>query len=216
MSNIDERTAEACARLAATLPQRAPSLWQTLRSPVSDQDLEALKYAINPYILPAAVETWLKFADGQHSANWWPSMYTGPLLTAKEMAEFYTAGLEFHPPGLLPICYESHYQVSIELVESRTPVLIDTTVEFVEWMVVAPSFDAMLDAVTSLAEDGLLEAPYPPARSDIHSYQSQMDFLAQRISHFYSNYDWSTSPFPQRQWFGRDQYPAEWGVAPDL
>lgn len=216
MSNIDERTAEACARLAAILPERAPSLWQTLRPPVSDQDLKALKAAIYPYILPAAVETWLKFADGQHPDNWWPSMYTGPLLTAKEMAEFYTAVLEFHPPGLLPICYESHFQVSIELVESRTPVLIDTTVSSVDWKVVAPSFSAMLDAATDLAECGLLDSPYPPASSDISAYQSQMSFLDQHISLFYLDYDWSTSPFPQQQWFERGHCPTEWGPVPEL
>lgn len=212
--NPDDLTASALERWRRILPTHAPELWHSLRPPASEEDLEQLRRAIDPWPLPASVETWLRFADGSAGRRF--LVVDNCPLPARQIAESYRQLLEFQPPGLLPISYESHVQSSVELQGERTQVVIDTTVSSVEWRVVAPSFPALLHAVADLAEEGYLRDGYPPRGIDLRSPDAQrrMNLIRDRWRASLAEYDWSDSPFPQEEWFNRDDGPAAWGPFP--
>lgn len=216
---------QAISDLEKVLRLRLPTLLDSLNAPVSDEDLKALKRAIAPYDLPSDYEVWLRFADGQkHGAGWWP-VIDGPLLCASQVIGFYQSGLEFQPPGLLPISYASHYQVSIELAASPPAALIDTTVSSVEWQVIAPSLAAMLRAVTQLVESGHIDDW--PSYFHFDGQSAEWDVAVKRLedrrrpitfaqSEFLRGADWSGSPFPQDEWFDSRDGPSYWGPFPGV
>jgi cell wall assembly regulator SMI1 len=75
-------------RLERVLPQAAPDLWQSLRPPCAEPDLDALRNAVEPYELPEDYVQLLKWHDGQiKDSPWWPVLDSGHLLSAQEAIE---------------------------------------------------------------------------------------------------------------------------------
>ncbi len=223
--DLHYETQAAIDRLVPVLERRLPTLLASLNPPVSNNDLDALKRAIDPYGLPAEYETWLRFADGQrHLAGWWP-VIEGPLLPAAQVVGYYSTELQFQPPGLLPISYVSHYQVSIELASEASPTLVETTVSSVEWKVCAPSLPALIDVVSQLVESGEInDWPdyYAPKHGEFdrqvnfQQYQARREAIASKGADLLASSDWTHSPFAQGEWFVRDHGPSYWGPFPSI
>lgn len=225
MGRPHDATQSAIDRLVPALERRLPALLESLNPPVSDTDLDALKREIDPYELPAEYETWLRFADGQvRQAGWWP-VIDGPLLPVAQVIDFYSSGLKFQPPGLLPISYVSHYQVSIELASEEFHGLVDTTVSSVEWQVIAPSLPALIDAVTQLVESGEIDdwpdfyssnQALPDRQAGVELFLARRRALASRTVKLLAQADWTHAPFAQGEYFVGNNGPSYWGPFPVL
>jgi hypothetical protein len=91
----DAETLAAVARLSETLPRYAPRLHATLRPPVDEADLAGLRQVVAPSMLPLALVTLLRWADGQRDQDssgwidWWPALDCGPLLSATAIIRHY-------------------------------------------------------------------------------------------------------------------------------
>jgi hypothetical protein len=81
---------EALARLGEGLSVHASDVWRSLRPPVADADLDALRQAVKPYDVPTDVVALLRWADGQErGAPWFPGFEAGRLLSASAAAGHY-------------------------------------------------------------------------------------------------------------------------------
>jgi hypothetical protein len=204
----------AVERLVLALGERLPGLVESLNEPVSNPDLAALKRAIDPFSLPSEMETWLQFADGQRvGAPPWPVVDVR-LRSASEMVELYEGSREFHPPGLLPIGYESHYEISIELASDKSPMLIDTTVSSVEWLILSPSLPGMFDVATHLVLARDLDDWLDYPRMTAEQYTLMSTTVASRTMDQLSRLDWTGTPFRQDEYFRMEDGPLRWGPMP--
>lgn len=202
---------QSLERMRAALSRSRPGLLATLNPPASDQDIERLARAIDPIPVPAALETWFRFADGQlWSTGWWP-VFNGPLLGIDEAISLYSVGVEFQPRRLFPLSYESHAQISIDLLAGADSPLIDTTVSSTEWRIVAPSLAAAALVVAELVEDDAL-GEWPIEMTDFDGYQAKHAALAERVDSRMKRFDASALPFPIGQWFEAMDGP--WGPFP--
>jgi hypothetical protein len=144
-------------------------------------------------------------------------------LSAAKVIDFYTRGLQFQPPGLLPISYDSHYQVSIELANEESPSLIETTVSNVEWRVIAASLPSSIDVVGQLVESGeiddwpnfyVLQQGQLGWEATVQGYQARRIAIAAVSADLLNQSDWTHSPFAKGEWFARDEGPSYWGPFP--
>lgn len=215
----DDATTEQIERMREVLPRMAPALWADFAPPAPDVDIEVLKDALGEWSLPDPIETWLRFTNGTHHHI--PIVECG-FLRARDMAAFYTNGLEFFAPGLLHFAYASHVQASIELQTGRPQLIIDTTVDEPSFRVIAPSFPLLLAAIVDLAEAGHL-ADYPPALEELPNGvrpvdEARMDEVREHWQGFFDRAGWGETPFPPYvsvdRWSGRT--PDDWGLEPEL
>ena len=213
MANDVDLTQEALNRLSVILPKRVPDFWAGFRPPVTDADLDALRSQVDPFELPESLVLWLRFADGQVDPGgfWWPTMDCGPMLQAFAIQNEYRFLVNdlSYPEGWLTISHASHYQCSLELVTSRTPVLIDTCVSDAR-RVIAPSLGASLWATSVLAEEGLLDAPWPdrypsPTSNAAHAR------IRERTREIYDELGWNGYPIAAYADITNADYLAEWG-----
>jgi hypothetical protein len=218
MASEHEATQLAIDRLAPVLEKRLPSLSESLNPPASEADLDVLRRAIAPFELPAELETWLRFADGQRFdvIAVWPTFDFCPFWPAEAIAREYPHILQFQPPGLLPLGYQSHYQVSIELAGDGSHSLIETSVDSGDWRVVVPSIADMADVIRELLEAGEIDDwPFAgPAFNDVAVYQARISRYQAQLNPLLEQLDWSSAPFPLDEWFGQDVFPARWGPIP--
>lgn len=216
MADTDEATQIAIERLRVTLPSNAPELWAALADPVNDRELDDLRRAIDPWPLPPSVETWLRFADGSGRKRF--PIVESELLSARYIAEMYRVIVEFQPPGLIPISYESHVQASVVMDPAEFPALVNTTTDSVEWQLLAPSLAGALSVIADLAEEGVLRDGYPPHTVDWRDPPQTMSIMGpirDRYQLLLRAHDWTGSPFPPFEWFTQDQTPASWGTWPE-
>jgi hypothetical protein len=85
------RMTEALSRLDMLLPQKAPELAATLLPPASDSDLEQLRVAVMPFVLPDDLVELYRWHDGQDAAQrvWWPVISTGALFGIADAIKYY-------------------------------------------------------------------------------------------------------------------------------
>jgi hypothetical protein len=202
--NHDPEMARALRQLADILPTAYPSLWKSFNPPATSEQIAELKSAIEPFPLPAAVETWLRFANGQKWGSvWWPD-FDGPMMDVKHIIEHYTLfRTEFtheYPPALMRISTETHYGRSIELISTRTPAILDTGMEY---SVVAPSFVAAVESLTEALRRGLIREDDP----DDEELREQRKQLAAAI---FARHGWMESPYPPGTQIDFDTFPVEW------
>jgi hypothetical protein len=157
---------EVLARLDEVLPLHASWLAESLRPPVTETDLEALRSAVAPYDLPPEVVTMLRWHDGQAEEAWWPS-FLGylPFDRAEWLARHHTARRSLYlddvddsnpfPPNLLPLTWHSWSLYCLELSNDVTRGVVDATLDS-DLSIVLPSLAALLEATADLAEAGLI------------------------------------------------------------
>lgn len=180
--------AAALQRLDAALPLGAPWLVPTLRPPVIEQDLQALREAVAPWPLPADLCTYLSWHDGQLDAEpyeWWPTLEAGELLPVQRMIRTYESFcaegfMGPWPRGWLPLTAEGWYATAIELVQDRPAVLIDVSVD--HWQPVAPSLAALFHATADLADQHALLslAKQPESGEPTLAYRSVLNRASTR------------------------------------
>jgi len=211
MDPLTDDMARALARLADVLPRCGPELWASLGGPVSDDDLEALRGAVAPFVLPAELVLLLRTHDGQpeHQGTrlpWWPSMDMGPLLPARVMAEGQLQLREHVEPwqwsrAWLSISREGWWQSVLDLSSPQGGVVVDAS-----WpdlpRVVAPSLVHVLDGVSTLAEAGLLDEH----EQDVALGPARDSLLAELWADA-----WAHSPYPPRTEIDPGTWPAAWG-----
>jgi len=161
----------ALQRLDAALPTGGPWLEATLRPPVVEGDLQALRDAIAPWPLPAELCAYLRWHDGQsdeHAVEWWPTLNAGVLTPTQFMITNYQRACSDDfmgpwPRGWLPLTQEGWNVTALELVQDRPPVLISISVDHRQ--LITPSLAAMLHTVADLAAERALismaEGPAP-------------------------------------------------------
>lgn len=201
-------------RLADVLPSRAPTVWQDLRAPVDDSELEALRTTVAPYRLPDDVVALLHWADGQRR-QWWPSTGGGPLLSASEMARQYewlngTPDVGTWTPLLLPIASEGWSLLVVEMTDDRPGVVVDANAGDHEFHVPFPSVASFLDAAADMAEADLLTEPSPPPGPLYAEYSRRVRAVATACG---DRHGWGHWSHPRS--FSRDPlaWPAEWLAA---
>jgi hypothetical protein len=215
--DADAETVAAVARLSEILPRYAPWLHATLRPSVDEADLAGLRHAVAPSVVPAALVTLLRWADGQRDEqssgwiDWWPALDCGPLLSATAIIEHYEGILRTSEdwqwsPSWLPITHESWNQAAIELVSTRSAVILDAS-----WpdlpRVTAPSLSAVLQATGDLAEAGLFQEAPPTSGSDLDDWERRKQHI---LSARYLKVGWKHSPFEPDQYIEPDHWPPDW------
>jgi hypothetical protein len=233
MAIVDEQTQVALERLIHEFGRHLPHMLDGLNSSVSTEDLAELKHAILPFQLPAPVETWLPIADGQNgNAEWWP-IVDATMLPASQIKDAYISGLQFLPPGLLPVAYGSgHYMASVELIEERKAAIFAPTLSSDEWTAIAPSPADLFDTITELLLEGELDEwrfdrTYPiemhPDATDPNARVASLTAQAARwkahqarIEIVQAKLDWSQSPFPPNLSIDRELGPTSWGPFPTV
>jgi hypothetical protein len=142
------------------------------------------------------------------STEWWPSLWCGPLLSARAIIAHYEKILVIAEdwqwsPMWLPITHSSWNQAAIELVTTGAGVVLDAS-----WpdppRVIAPSLSAALDATGDLAESGLLADATAPSIGP--AWASWEERLRQVSSVRYEEVGWKNSPFEP----GQDIDPERW------
>ena len=206
MGSDEELARAAIDRLASVIPSHNAAFWETLNPPASSDDLQALREAVHPFLIPRSLEIWLGFANGQtwESVIWWPTMECGAMLSAESMVKsrgFYTTQLKY-PTGWLTISSGGHTQSSIELVTERTPVIINSSVDDFA-RVAAPSLGAMLTVTAELADAGYLDSPFPDGLDLV----KRLEFTRERFDAL----GWGDYPFAPDEAITNDRYLPEWG-----
>jgi hypothetical protein len=160
--------AAALARLDRVLPADVRA---SLRPPVLEADLDAVRRAVEPFQLPDDVVSLWRWADGQEfSARLaWPMLDCGPLSGAASAAESYRwlctqTGEGQWNPLWLPVARAEHLQAGVEMTVERPGVVIDASFGAGVAIVRAPSLAAVLDGTAQLLEAGHAFSPPPSDR----------------------------------------------------
>jgi hypothetical protein len=198
-------------RLSRVLPERAPGLWESLRSPVTGADLDALRRAIEPYELPHEVVAMLCWADGQDDRRgwppWWPTVSCGPLLSAARIVEMYRFLLDETEdwqwtPLWLPVAHDGWNQAGVEMTVDRPGAVVDASFGNAAVNVVAPSLAAMLDATADMIDAGVsLEQP------------RDHDDVRRRAALIDTRDDWVTWPYDRIIAYEVAAWPPHWRAA---
>lgn len=156
--------AEALSRLEDLLPSRAPSLWESLRPPATDEDIGSLRQAVAPFELCSECEQLLRWRNGADPVpgSCWPILDCGPLLSASDAAEHYRwmvdEGEEWHR-SWLPFVHDAWAQCGVELSESHRGVIVDGSFPDPP-VAIAPSLTAVLHATCEIvANDPEFDRP---------------------------------------------------------
>ena len=77
---------EVLARLESLLPSRAPGLWEGLRPPATDDEIQRLRRAVDPFELCPEHEQLLRWRNGAplETERWRSTPGAGDLLTRRE------------------------------------------------------------------------------------------------------------------------------------
>jgi hypothetical protein len=148
-------------RLDELMPRRAAWLLATWRSSVAPADLETLRTSLLPLELPPEVALLLQWHDGQAEGDGLPA-FLG-IDSASSMASHVRdrRDLWLEDPAdeswlpLLPLCWRGRAMHCLELSGLKRAV-VSAGLEETQYGVVAPSLEALLDAVADLVEAGLL------------------------------------------------------------
>jgi len=192
-------------RLTPILREKALPVWESLRPPVANADLEALARVIHPHQIPPDVDALLRWADGQaEGADWWPSMECGPLLSAHRAAEHYSWLRENvedwqWSAAWLPIAHDGHCQAAVELTPKGPGVVIDAS-----WpdgaRLIAPTLAVMLDIAAEMVEAGVTPEAFSDAR----------DWRAKRAEVSDARPEWEICPYPREVSTSIADWPAHW------
>lgn len=162
---IDENEmADSFAYARETLSVRAPELWDSLNDPAPEADIEALQRRLYPLPIPPALLTYLRLANGQGpSADFWPGLDCGPLLTAQEIISEYDSLFAYvedwqWSKRWLPLSRAGWYSSAVEMVDYRTAAILDTSFPDLPSLKV-PSLPALFKVSAQLAEAGLVPGP---------------------------------------------------------
>lgn len=199
--------AEALRRIDRDLPTLAPELWSSLRGPADDAAIDDLRSAVAPAPLPEELETLLRSHDGQPTHDvWWPTLYRGPLLGARDLVKQVTFFRTCTEPwqwsaAWIPVTQEQWYQAALDSVPERSGTIIDAS-----WpdtpRAVAPTLADAVDAAVDLARAGLL----PTSDEDITRRRERTAFLADLW-----RAGWASSDFASGAEIDPADWPDEWG-----
>lgn len=170
--------AEALERLDRVVPDDVRA---SLRPPVSEDDLDALRIAVGPFEVPDDVVTLLRWADGQESLGdpWWPLLDAGVLESAVAAAHSYrwlcteTEDWQWNPLWL-PVVRAEHVQAAVEMTADRPGVVLDGSFG-TEVTVVAPSLVAVIAGTAEMLEAGV--PFYPPDHGDYGAWRSSQQAI---------------------------------------
>jgi hypothetical protein len=155
---------ESLERLDDLLPEREPEFWATLKPPVSESDLDALRRQLDPYELHKELVALLRWHDGQsdpeHNEGAWPLIECGPLLSAQGACEFHA--IDFLAESIeigtwsaswVPITAIRHSVAAVEMAAPLDGLVIDASFGDKPWPR-AQSLAAMMHAICVLVEEG--------------------------------------------------------------
>ena len=201
---------EVLDRLGDALSVHAADVWRSLRPPVVEGDLDALRQAVAPYDLPTEVVALLRWADGQvEDAPWFPSFEAGRLLRAADAAGHYKWLREEAAPGapyslLVPIVHEGWNQVGVELVGDGPGVVVDYSFGD-DLLVRAPTLAAMLDVTAEMILAGMGE---PKEGEDARIWRAQREELVAKRP------GWDLWPYDRVLSLSENAWPPHWRSAP--
>lgn len=197
---------EALDRLAQVLPVHAPEVWSSLRPPVGEADLHALREAVAPFELPGEVVELLRWADGQEeSAPWWPVLEAGRLLSATEAAAYYKwlreeADLRRLYGLIVPIAHEGWDQAGVELVSDAPGAVIHYGFGD-QPRVLAPTLAAMLDVTAQMVAAGIGE---PKENEDARVWRARRAELSDERA------EWELWPYDRVIGWNAEDWPPHW------
>jgi hypothetical protein len=171
--------ADALERLDRVLPD---DLRASLRPPVSADDLDALRAAVEPFEVPDDFVALLGWADGQASLGdpWWPLLDAGVLESAAAAAHSYrwlcseTGEAQWNPLWL-PVVRAEHVQAGVEMTADRPGVVVDASFAAGALTVLAPSLVAVIAGTAEMLEAGV---PFsPPDDGDYAAWRSSQQAI---------------------------------------
>ncbi|PVZ93279.1 hypothetical protein DDQ50_16400 [Amnibacterium flavum] len=207
-------------QMEATLPARAPWLWESFNPPASKDDLLSLQRAFDPIPVPPALLAYLARADGQRLEGippWLPSLDLGRLLSAREIIAEYQDLFTYVEDWQwsrrwLPISREGWWSAAVEMVDTRPAMVLN-----VSWpdapSLRAPSLPALFAATLALVEDGLV--PHPSSDealvlNDPETYKVHLKRVETILQESYRAM-WGTPPFPPGAAIDSAQWIQAWG-----
>ena len=197
-------------RLGQALSVHATDIWESLRPPVADVDLDVLRQAVEPYELPTEVVALLRWADGQEwGALWFPAFEAGRFLSASEAAGHYKWLNEEAAPGgpysvLVPIVHDGWNQVGVELVGDGPGAVVDYSFGD-ELRVRAPTLAAMLDVAAEMVVGGIGE---PKQEEDARIWRARREEMAA------TRPGWELWPYDRVLSLSASDWPPHWQSAP--
>lgn len=202
--------------------RRAGRLLAGKLAPATEQELDALRAAVQPFSVPEEVLTLLRWSNGWEDGDWPVAFASGGINPVRNIIESYRQMCDepsFRSswnPLWMPLFHESWTEGSVELLPAATSVIIHTYWTDDVLTITAPTVAAELDAVADLLDAGLLDENPDTltAAPSMISFDRRRKEIVERTN---ARHGWSRWPHAHQLSFGKDRsdHPQHWRDAAD-